>query len=88
MTQRSNDIQPFDSLEIKIPQTPIEAYDYKIDAVVDFKADFRQLYDIFDDVSLEWSEFLDAQQNSIRDKIVEVSKSEDFEGVINSPITQ
>lgn len=69
LTQRSNDIQPFDSLEIKIPQTPVEAYDYKIDAVVDFKADFRQLYDIVDDISLEWSMFLDKQTQEIKQKV-------------------
>jgi hypothetical protein len=37
--------------------------------VVDFKADFRQLYDIMDDVSLEWSMFLDKQTQDIREKV-------------------
>lgn len=89
LTQRSNDILPFDSLEIKIPQTPVEAYDYKIDAVVDFKADFRQLYDIMDDVSLEWSEFLDKQTQEIKQKVfTAVEESEAFQDLQNSWVWQ
>jgi len=46
MTQRKSNIMPFDWRKIKLPVSPIPAYDYKIEATVDLKFDFRELYDL------------------------------------------
>jgi hypothetical protein len=41
MTQRKMNIDPFDSLKVTFPESPIEGYDYKLDATVDLKFDFQ-----------------------------------------------
>lgn len=50
MTQRKQDIAPFDELKITIPDSPRQGFDYKIASHVDLKFDFSVLYDTLDNV--------------------------------------
>ena len=55
MTQRKQNIMPFDGIKIKMPVSPLQSYDYRVDATVDLKFDFRQLYDLAQDVADDWN---------------------------------
>lgn len=59
LTQRKMDLQPFDSLKITIPQSPIESYDYRVDSRVDIKADFSALYDVVDGIATRRNQGVD-----------------------------
>lgn len=51
MTQRKQNIMPFDGIKIKLQTSPLQSYDYKVDATVDLKFDFRELYDLAQEVA-------------------------------------
>jgi len=68
MTQRKQNIMPFDGIKIKMPVSPLQSYDYRVDATVDLKFDFRQLYDLAQDVADD--------RNGLVNKWVQKAKSE------------
>lgn len=72
MTQRTQDLLPFDELQVTIPAGPVQWYDYKIDSLVDIKADFRQLYDIVDGFVGDWNFFVNKQVRSVKTSVANV----------------
>jgi hypothetical protein len=65
MTQRKWNIMPFDGIKIKLPTSPLQAYDYRIEAGVDVKFDFRVLYELARDVADDWNWFSNKWVNSV-----------------------
>jgi hypothetical protein len=49
MTQRKQNIFPFDDLKIDFDPSPVQGVDYKITSYVDIKAEFSPLYDAIDE---------------------------------------
>ena len=50
MTQRKQDIFPFDDLKIDFDPSPVQWVDYKLTSYIDIKAEFSPLYDAIDSV--------------------------------------
>jgi hypothetical protein len=65
MTQRKWNIMPFDGIKIKLPTSPLQAYDYKVEAAVDVKFDFRVLYELARNVADDWNWFSNKSVNSV-----------------------
>gem|GEM_PF-4559804 len=48
LTQRTRSVSPFDTISITLPDSPLDGYNYHIDAFVDLKIGFDELYDVFE----------------------------------------
>jgi hypothetical protein len=74
MTQRKQNIMPFDWIKIKMPTSPLQAYDYRVDATVDLKFDFRQLFDLAQDVADDWNGMVNKGAQTVKSETLEYFK--------------
>ncbi len=67
LTQRTWSVSPFDSISITLPDAPVEWYDYHIDAFVDLKVSFDELYNVFDEIADTVNEWVSKKVDKLKE---------------------
>jgi len=88
LTQRTRDVEPFDSISLVLPEPPLPGFDIQVSAVVDLEFSFDELYDVFDEVARVSNKQVSEMMWSVKKSLIDWQANllgEDVSDFLNDP---